>query len=350
MSDDDIPKIKKLKYIKLIPVFIIFVILVIIVISLIPGRDSDSSWLMSCFSPKTPEISFDELSLDIGRSKMFEYNDGVFAAVGTLGLRVLNANGREILGDSFSTRMINPAIRGSAGNFITFDIGGTAVRVFNSTQITSSLETDGVIVSASINQDGWFCIVTQEGGNTRGTVRIYDSSGVARYRVHKETGFILSAELSHDNNTFAILNYTEHSSRISFYHGVDTDKDEPDHIFDFTGGLIIDIMFLPNGDLLVFSTNSVFLVETSGEGKMLYSFHDKHLNAYTFDKDLIALHLYDYGVGHQGRLVTFDTDGTILGELAVDREVLSISAADKTLIVLKSDGIHFTVRTLKISQ
>jgi hypothetical protein len=105
--------------------------------------------------------------------------------------------------------------------------------------------------------------------------------------------------------------------------------------------LIIDIAYLPNNDVLAISMDSLFLVESDGRGKMLYSFADKHLSGYTYDGDFIALHLNDYGVGNQGRLITYHTDGTNLGEISFNREILSMSAAGGTLVVLKSDGVLF---------
>jgi len=136
------------------------------------------------------------------------------------------------------------------------------------------------------------------------------------------------------------LNLTDNGSRISLYHDIDTEE-EPFELFDRYGGLIIDIMYLPNGDVLAISTNSLFLVESSGEGNMLYTFADKRLGGYAHDKDFIALHLYDYGVGNQGRLLTLHADGTILGEISLNREIISMSAVDRSLVVLRNDGVMF---------
>jgi len=85
----------------------------------------------------------------------------------------------------------------------------------------------------------------------------------------------------------------------------------------------------------------MFLVESSGEGNMLFTFADKRLGGYAQDKDFIALHLYDYGVGNQGRLYTFQTDGTILGEVSLNLEIISMSAVDRTLVLLRNDGVMF---------
>jgi len=338
MSGEDTPKKINRRIVGLIISLVVIAIIVFVVVFLVSNDETGALRLTSIFSRRSPEISVDEFNFDIGRERMFANINGSIAAAGTLGVMVINTEGRETLRDSF--RMSQPAIRNSGSHFIAFDIGGTAVRVYKDTQLVSLVETNGTVVSASINKNGWFCVVTQEPGGTRGIVTVYNDSGSVVYRVNKRTGFVLNAELSHDNKKLAVLNFTDNGSRISLYHDIDTEE-EPFELFDRYGGLIIDVMYLPNGDVLAITTKSLFLIDNSGEGIMLYTFADKRLGGYAYDNDFIALHLYDYGVGHQGRIVTFRTDGTVLGEISFNRELISMSAVDNSLVVLRSDGVLF---------
>ena len=52
-----------------------------------------------------------------------------------------------------------------------------------------------------------------------------------------------------------------------------------------------------------------------------------------------ALVLGRYRSGSQARLVTVDDDGTVLGEVEVDHEVLNVSVAGKYVAVLYSDEL-----------
>jgi len=338
MSGEDTQKKRNRKIVGLIILLTVAAILVFVLIVLVSNDSSGALRLTGLFSRRSPGITVDEFNFDIGRERMFVHLDGSIAAAGTLGVMVIDTEGQETLRDSF--RMSQPAIRNSGNHFIAFDIGGSAVRVYKDTQLTSLVETDGSVVSASINRNGWFCVVTQEGGSSRGVINVYNSAGSVVYRVHKFAGFVLTAEISPDNKKLAILNLTDYGSRISLYHDIDTEE-EPFELFDRYGGLIIDIAYLPNGDVLAFSTKSLFLVDNSGEGIMLYTFADKRLGGYTHHNDFIVLHLYDYGVGHQGRLVTLRTDGTVVGEVSLNREIISISAVNRSLVVLRSDGVLF---------
>ena len=339
MSGEENTNRKRRSFIRPVILLVVIAIVAIIVISIVTAYNSGTLHSPGIFSRGATEISVDEFNFDVGRERVFAHIDGYTAAAGTLGINVFDSGGRETLRDAF--RMSRPTLGHSGSRFIAYDIGGSSVRVFSSTQIISELEIEGVIVSASLNQNGWFTVVTHEGGNNRGIVTTYNNHGIAVHWVSFGTGFVLSAELSQDNQNLAILNLAETGSRINFYHGIDTDKHEPDYIFDIYGGLIIDIIYLPNNEVLAISMNSLFLVESDGRGKMIFSFADKHLSGYAHAGDFVALHLNDYGVGNQGRLITFHTDGTNLGEISFNREIVSMSAVDGTLVVLKSDGVLF---------
>jgi len=338
MSSGDIPKETKLKFPALILLLVVIAILVLVGIYLIISHILGVSLFTALFSPAKSEITVEEYNFDIGRARMFAPIDTSVAAVGTLGMKVLNADGVETLRDSF--RMSQPSIAASGKYCIAFDIGGSSVRVFNSSQVTSSLEANGTVVSASINQNGWYCVVTQDGGGYRGVVTVYNNNGMDVFRAHIGSGFVLSAAISPDNKNLAILSFTDTGSRITFYDNIDTD-DEPAYRFDYSGGLVLEVLHLPNGDLLAFSADLLFTVDSSGNREVLYVYHDKRLGGYTYDNDFIALHLYDFGIGYQGRLVTLLADGTILGELELEREIISISAAGNSLVILKNDGALF---------
>jgi len=339
MSDDEKVKKKKLRLLSVILSLVFLAVLALIVLSLLPGDRLGLSRLSGMFSPQATEFTVSELAFDVGRNRQFSFSEGTVAAAGSLGIQVLGSDGRETLRDSF--RMTQPAITEAGGNFLAYDIGGFALRVFSALQLYSSIETESEIVSASINKNGWFCVVTQQSGGYRCTVTVYNGIGVAVYKVYLRSGFVLSAHLSPDNKNLAILNLTSTGSRITFYKGIDTDVVEPDYFYDLPDGLIIDIRFISSEDILAVSMNDLQLIDITGSGTVINSFSDKRLGGYTISDKFIALHLYDYGIGYSGRLVSLGYNGTILGEMDLNYEIFSMASFGDSLTILRSDGIAF---------
>ena len=310
-------------------------VLTYIAIMLITGRQSS---LFRLFGSRSDQSSFemaDEYYFDVGRNRVFANLNGSPAAAGTLGIQVFDAGGAETLRDSF--RMTSPAIYAQNGYAVSFDINGTAARVFTKTQIVSSIETNGPIISATINKNGWTAICTQD-GVSRGVVTVYDSTGKAVYRVSLATGYVLSAALSQDNKGMAILNLTPEGSRVSYYN---LNSENVDRTFDLPSGLALNLWYDSNDDLLLISSQALNKVDKNNECSEIYGFAGKHLRGYAIDEDYIVLYLLDYNVGHSGRLVALSSDGSHVEEMTTEKEIISLSLSDGYLAVLQSDGFAF---------
>ena len=309
-------------------------VLTYIAIALISGNGLNMSWFTGMFSKRAPVEYANEYHFDVGRDRVFTSLGDSLAAAGTLGIQVLDAGGAETLKVPF--RMSVPAIYAQGSQAIAFDIGGTALRVFDDASIITSVESNSAIIAASINKNGWFCVCVQEGGGYKGAVTVYNSKGSEVYRARLVSGYVLSAVLSPDNKSLAVLNLTDEGSRITFYS---LNSETPERMFDLPGGLIIDIRYMPGNSLLVVSTDSLILLDKNGTDKELFNYSGGLLGKYTTGGGLIALHILDYGVGYSGRLVALGEDGKLLGEIDTDREIVSMSACGEFLAVLRSDGL-----------
>jgi hypothetical protein len=339
MAGNEKPKKMKRRLLGVAFSLVSLAVLVYVTVALLSGRGLDFSRFSGLFAARAPALTVQEYHFEVGRGRVFADLGDAVASAGTLGVQVLGGDGNETLRDTF--RMFVPAISAVNGRAIAFDIGGTAVRVFDRSSIIASFDTAGMIVSASINRNGWFSVSTQESGGFGGSVTVYNSDGRSVYRFDsgvEESGYVLSAVLSPDNRNMAVLSLADSGSKITFFN---LDTDLAVRSTDFPGMLIIDIHFLPNGHILAISADLLVIVDRSGASRALYDFFDKRLGGYIFGDGIIVLHLLDYGVGHGGRLVTLAEDGVIQGEVVTDREVISMSFGGGYLAVLRSDGLLF---------
>jgi len=340
MDGEEEPVKKKRRLLGIVFSFLSLAVFTLIAISLISGRGLPLSRLVGFLSPDVPGGMSDEFFFNVGRNRAFaELASGSLAAAGTLGIQVLDSDGSELLRDPY--RMSSPALVAESGKAIAFDIGGSAVRVFNKSEIIASIESRGAIVSASINQNGWFCVCSQDGGGFGGSVTVYNSRGGSVFRFDSgvaDSGYILSAVLSPDNRSMAVLTLAGNGSKVTIFS---LDEESSVWTTELSDVLALDIRVLPSGNILVISTQSLFTIDINGEVQELYEFSDRRLVAYLLDGGFITLHLLDYGVGYNGRLITLGADGTLLGQFVTDREIVSMSSGGGYLAVLRSDGAVF---------
>ena len=334
MGSEQKPKKKNRRLLGLLLSLIPLAVLTYFAISLISGQGLGISRIVDMFSTASPTLTADEFEFNVGHDIVFaNLNDSVVAA-GTLGMQIIGSSGKETLRDPL--RMSAPAIHTGSKSAIVFDIGGTAARVVNEGEIIISHETNSPIISASINYDGYHCITTQGSGGYKGRTVVYGAKGKELYKIDLASGYILTAIISSDNKTLAILEMVEGGSRIVFYS---IDKELPSSTFDLPDTLIIDIIFLRTGDILAVSEESLLVVDSNGAGNEIYTYKGRRLGGYTYESGFIALHLLDYGIGYSGRIVTVDESGKVLGEIMTDKEILSVSSKGGDLAVLRSDGV-----------
>ena len=313
------------------------VVLAYIAISLITGRTVSFSWLTGIFTSQNRVVITDELLFDVGRDRVFANLGDSIAAAGSLGVQVLRHDGTQSLRDTF--RMFRPAIVSNGPRAIAFDIGGTSVRVFDSGQLLAAFYTEGTIISASINRNGWFTVNTQEGGGLRSVVTVYNAQGNAVFAVFLGSGYAFSSVLSPDNRSLAVLNLTDAGSRITLYQGLD--DSQVDAQFTLQDGLILAIRFAPNGNLIAVGADVLISIDRNGIGSIIYEYSDNLLGGFIPEDNFIILHLLDFNVGHSGRLVRIDYRGRILSEKAISREIISMSYNNGNLVVLFSDSVEF---------
>ena len=342
MAGDDKSRKKKRRLLGIAFSLVSIAILSYIAIILISGRMPGLSKITGLFGARSPAGMADEYHFDVGRGRVFADLGSYLVAAGTLGVQVLDEGGSETLRDPFL--MASPAVSVAGGRAIAFDIGGTAVRVFDETQIISSIEASGKVISASINRNGWFCLCTQESGAFRSIVSVHDNKGREVYKISLASGYALSSLLSSDNKRLAVLCLTDEGSRVTLY---DINSESYDSEFIYPDGLILEISFLQGGEILAVADDSLIIIDKAGVGSEFFGFSGRHLGGYTLDGGFIALHLLDYGVSHHGRLLTLSDDGKLLGELETDLGIISISSGSGYLAILRSDGLVFFDEALK---
>jgi len=316
--------------------FLSLAALVYIAVTLLSGRDLDIRGLLSVFRSRSPVTAVEEFDFDVGRNRVFTNIGDSLAAAGTFGVQILDIGGNERLRDPF--RMTTPAIKTDAGHGIVFDIGGTAVRSFEETRITASIESAGVIISASINRNGWFCVCTSESGAYLSFVTVYDNAGREVYKISLASGYAMSAVISQDNKRIAVLTLAGEGSKITFY---ELAGETPGGVFDFSDSIILDMRYLVSGKVLAIAQGSLIIVDNGGNGTELYSFGGRRLGGYAIDGSFIALYMLDYSLGYNGRLVTLKDNGELVRELTSDREIISMSSSDGYLAVLQNEGVSF---------
>lgn len=295
------------------------------------------------FSGKGSEMEAAVFSFDAGAGSVFaDLNGGLAVGAGS-GLQVFDAGANKMFGEAFE--MKSPAISTNGDVSAIYDIGGKTLKLFDLYGVTKSISTEGKIISASINKSGWLALCTQETGGIKGRVTVYNKNKSEAFYWDSAKGYILSAAVSPDNKSLAVLTLNDEGSRIVFFS-----LNSPDEKGACTlpGEIALDIRYLGDGRVLAINSGALGIVKPDGSADILIDYADQYLKGYSVDGDgFTALVLSDYMVGDQGSVLTVDQNGNVLGTMETSRKIVSISAKGEYLAVLYSDGLTIYDRNLK---
>jgi len=267
---------------------------------------------------------------------------GGFVLAGSDGVRYLDSSGLET--QLSAEHLSSPAADSSGDAALVYDLGGRFLCVSDKRGMVWSGEAEGSIYAASINDAGWITVCAEETGY-KGAVTVYNASGRAVYRWHSGSGYVIGADLSSSCKTLAVLSLGSDGSRISFFR---LSSEEELSRYVLPDEVILEVAFLSPDTVAAVTQSSVITVSSDGSEKNRTDLPAPHLTHCTFDGEgFTTLACTDYAVGTHGGIVTVDDHGKLLGQLAVDRQILSLSAAGRYVAVRYADGITVYTPTLK---
>lgn len=267
---------------------------------------------------------------------------GGFLLAGGDGIRYLDSTGQEL---QLSAESLSaPAADWAGDTALVYDLGGRYLCVADRRGVVWSGETEGSIFSASVNEDGWVAVCTEEQGY-KGAVTVYNAGGRAVYRWHSGSGYLMGAAVSDNCRTLAVLSLGTDGSRVSFFR---LNSEEELSRYVLPDEVLLEVSFLTGDTVAAVSPHAVISVNSDGTETARTELPAPHLTHYTFDGEgFTALAYTDYAVGVQGGILTVDDRGQILGRLDADREVLSLSAAGRYVMIRYADGVTVCTPSLK---
>lgn len=301
---------------------------------------------------------------DAAPSNRFAMVGDHLAVLSTASIRVLDSNGGEVW--SAPVKMDHPALISGGGRAVGYDVGGTELYVLGEEGLLMKLTADEKepFISATLNDQGWLA-VTAEKKNYKGCVKVYseDLEDVI-FEFNSSSRFVTDAYVSEDTTHLAAVTLGQEEgvfvSNVVVYDMTATADDAEENAsggmtaappvadYDIRDGLVAAIGE-HEGALTAVTDNCVAFGSVKGGAPVTYSYSEEHLRDYDLHgDDFTVLLLNRYQSGSVGRVVTVAPDGTEIGSLDVNREILDLSAAGRYLAVLYMDSLVIYNREMQV--
>lgn len=300
----------------------------------VSDRASNTSTVASAGEPFTYET---------GSKQMFALMGDNLAIASSTGLQLLDSSGNTASRQVFT--MTNPAVC-SSGNYSAFyDVGGKSLRVYKDKDYVQ-MDQDNELISVSLNSSGYMAVNEQAAGY-KGCVTVYDEKQQAVYKWYSGSGYTIDADISPDSNTLAVLCVESTGSIIHFFR-LDSEKEISSVKLDNELGF--KLRYSSDSRLSVLSEKAVHFYTQEGKSISDYSFGENYLTNFELGDDFCAVTLSKYVSGSNVTLISFSSEGKVLGSLPLSDEPVSLFSQKQKLLVLDSDSIKLYSRSLEIQK
>lgn len=262
-------------------------------------------------------------------------------------ITLYSQSGEEVVRKSVS--MEQPVVYANGTYAVVYDVGGDDLYIFHGNEEVFSYNSssDGIILSAKVNENGYLALVEQTSGH-KASVTVYDNSYNRVIGVNESTNFVTDAMISPDNKSVAVLKIYQEESQLNTdlvrYSLSDATLQSETHLKE---QVVID-MGWKEGRIWLQQESGVTVLDS--EGKLINTWSDttRYLSRYTLGGNGFAVQLMSrYRSGSAGELRVIDDNGQQKVSRNIKEEVLSISAANQYIAVLTTSSLTIYTKELQ---
>lgn len=241
-----------------------------------------------------------------------------------------------------------PALSSNGKEAVVYDVGGQTFYVIAKEKIAFKLTLPAgqYILSATINENGWLAVTTKEDAY-KGVVTVYNASYKPLVSVKLSSCYLLNALVTPDCKGVYILAPGQtggiFESKLLYYDL--KHAEEPVSQISLGDNVVLS-MQTDTTRCWVLSESELFLLPPTGE-LVAKSYDGKYLKRGTLSgNDFATLLLSNSPSGNTGTLLTVDAEGTVLGSVDLNEQVLALSAAGRYVAVLTPSCLRLYTKDL----
>ncbi len=234
----------------------------------------------------------------------------------------------------------NLCVCASQNRVLAYDRGGSSFTLTDSAAILTQETLQSPILSADMNENGAFAIVTDEQGY-KSAVTIFDAGGAQTYKWSSSEYYIQSAALSPTGKLLAVLVFhadgvTPEGKLLLFTVG----QEEAPQEISLGGAIGFSVHFLSEKSIAAVCDTGLYVFGTDGKQRGEKTYRSDEPIAFAVTDGMAAIALHSYHAGARAEVVLLSATGEIMGPLYIDEELQSISLAQNRIAVLTSTSLH----------
>ena len=335
-QENNPPKKQRSKTLRRILAGILTLLLVVLAVLVFLFRDAlTGEGIRRIFGREQTDGELREaFTYETGALQMFAAAGDGLAVASSSSLQLLDASGEIVFKQVVSYD--SPAVFASASGALFCDLNGKHSVFASLSGQQHDIPPGGDILTAGMNENGWFCLVTAEAGY-KALVSVYNSECEKQYEWWSGSGYVLRAAVSPDNRSLAVLCAERDCTKLHLFSlSSETEKEGA----TIENALYYDLAWLGGDTICVVGETGLRFYSGAGKETGAYSLDGRYLLDYTLGHaGFAAIYVSPYRSGGGGTLLTLDGRGQVLGSAELERDVISLSAEGKQLLMMTADSL-----------
>lgn len=243
----------------------------------------------------------------------------------------------------------NPVIYESGGRLLTFDRGGTKLRVDDAGGNCSQLNAENTILCAQIASDGGVVLITTH-DQYASFIQVYDAKMNLRYRYGSATESFSMASFSPDQKHIAACAIGSSSgaflAKVSVF---DYTTEETAKTYEIADLLPLYAAYTTSSNLMIIGSDRLVLLNTD-TGETTEAEYDGALKQFVCNADGITAIVTDNQLNGASTLTLFDKNGKQTASVSVPDSPLDLCISDNRVLFLGKKAVYHYDLSLELQE
>ncbi len=228
-----------------------------------------------------------------------------------------------------------PAISAGERQVLLYDRGGKSLALVNGYAQLWSQTLESPIISAEINEQGEFCVVTDENGY-RSAVTMYSARGKELYKWYTSEYFVMLASPAPDGKHFSALCLRESEGKTVFtLRGYSVSQEEPVFSVELSVQEVYSVRHNAGGDTVLICDDGVYIYDDKGHELACSGYERGTLRSFSHHQgQMPCLALQSSGAGEGVTLRALDEDGGVVFEKTYEGSLRALDGQSGQLALL----------------
>lgn len=243
----------------------------------------------------------------------------------------------------------NPVMYDNGQRFITFDRGGTSLRVDDSKGVLGELTTEHTLLCAQISNNNLIAAITTH-DQFASHLQVYDADLNVKYRYGSATESYSMAAFSPDQRHLAACAITSKGGSFVAHVSIfNYTVEETARTYEIKDLLPLYMMYTGSDDLIIVGTDRIVSLNTSN-GNVSESEYTGALLTFACESNGLTAVVTDNQLNGAAAITMYQKDGKASGTTGVDDTVIDIAVEDGRVLFLGKKFIYHYDTSLNLRE